>query len=294
MNVSGLFCQSLIPGRLNFALLRLGRRSRGSLGTSIACCVSNPLTQSVRDNASSGAMDASGDGASRLKAFVRSRPDDESLTVSLVLAGRQRHLNRPKAELLEKCLARIKTNAMPKESKKDRKKNKSSGSSSMEDSRDDIVNAMTAGLFYDYQMTRPIELALPNGGAWMEAKALQVGAELFDIEVNPPTVDKVQIIKRAMVSFPLLPVAQCGGLGLQFAGTGHTQEGVTGELATDLQQYTKPVFPPATTAASLRCPEGQLPTTSSPELRIMSYNILADQYAGSTFAQNVLFDYCPS
>lgn len=36
-----------------------------------------------------------------------------------------------------------------------------------------------------------------------------------------------------------------------------------------------------------RAPEGPLPPTLSPEVRIMSYNILADQYAGSTYAQEV-------
>ncbi len=32
---------------------------------------------------------------------------------------------------------------------------------------------------------------------------------------------------------------------------------------------------------------------AAPAFRILSYNILADQYAGSDYAQNVLFNYCP-
>ena len=45
----------------------------------------------------------------------------------------------------------------------------------------------------------------------------------------------------------------------------------------------------------MRC--GCTPTpgahVAAPAFRLLSYNILADQYAGSEYAQNVLFKYCP-
>ncbi|EFJ50866.1 hypothetical protein VOLCADRAFT_88222 [Volvox carteri f. nagariensis] len=45
-------------------------------------------------------------------------------------------------------------------------------------------------------------------------------------------------------------------------------------------------------SATIRCIH--TPTAVQPPgFRILSYNILADQYAGSTYAQNVLFNYCP-
>ncbi len=46
--------------------------------------------------------------------------------------------------------------------------------------------------------------------------------------------------------------------------------------------------PVAASAVSLRAPE-PLPAAAGRNLRVMSYNILADQYAGSTFAQQVRF-----
>ncbi|MEW5308605.1 MAG: hypothetical protein WDW38_000550 [Sanguina aurantia] len=49
---------------------------------------------------------------------------------------------------------------------------------------------------------------------------------------------------------------------------------------------------PFPTSASMRAGHVSGPTVS-PSLRILSYNILADQYAGSVYAQDVLFSYCP-
>jgi 2',5'-phosphodiesterase len=50
--------------------------------------------------------------------------------------------------------------------------------------------------------------------------------------------------------------------------------------------------PPPATAADIRAP-APLPPTTSPAFRALSYNILADQYASSDYAQKVLFKYCP-
>jgi hypothetical protein len=46
------------------------------------------------------------------------------------------------------------------------------------------------------------------------------------------------------------------------------------------------IAPPGPTAAILRLPEAALPLPQ-PHFRILTYNILADQYAATDFAQNV-------
>ncbi|KAL6757708.1 Endonuclease/exonuclease/phosphatase [Haematococcus lacustris] len=49
---------------------------------------------------------------------------------------------------------------------------------------------------------------------------------------------------------------------------------------------------PAVHAATVRQPPTPQPA-AAPAFRVATYNLLADQYAGSTFAQQVLFNYCP-
>lgn len=50
--------------------------------------------------------------------------------------------------------------------------------------------------------------------------------------------------------------------------------------------------PPSPAAAAARHPLTAAPT-ASPDLRVVTYNILADQYAGTEVAQNVIFAHCP-
>lgn len=54
---------------------------------------------------------------------------------------------------------------------------------------------------------------------------------------------------------------------------------------------------PEATAARLRAPAAAKPPAplpgAPPAFRIMTYNILADQYAASDYAKTVLFNYCP-
>lgn len=195
---------------------------------------------------------------------------------------------------------------------------------------------------------------------------MQVGRFWYDIEYNPPSVDKISLPAQPMAGFPLLPAVQlhsadsgacqwrwlrrrpststtgqhagavqdvweetgcrdilytpveedCGcwlrvecrpgrfldtGVGLDSSDSAATPAAKTapqgrlqlGELATadvgPVQQA------PAATAARLRAAAAVKPTAASSgaPLRVMTYNILADQYAGSEYAKSVLFNYCP-
>lgn len=50
--------------------------------------------------------------------------------------------------------------------------------------------------------------------------------------------------------------------------------------------------PPAPAAAAARHAFTAQPT-APPELRVVTYNILADQYAATDAAKNVIFAHCP-
>lgn len=51
-------------------------------------------------------------------------------------------------------------------------------------------------------------------------------------------------------------------------------------------------LPPSPAAAAPRHALTQQPT-ASPDLRVLTYNILADQYAATETAKNVIFAHCP-
>ncbi|KXZ48132.1 hypothetical protein GPECTOR_30g228 [Gonium pectorale] len=80
------------------------------------------------------------------------------------------------------------------------------------------------------------------------------------------------------------------------------QEGEAAAAAAELERWegetvsatTGPVqHGPARCSATVRRPATPGPLATRGSFRILSYNILADQYAGSDYAQNVLFNYCP-
>jgi 2',5'-phosphodiesterase len=196
---------------------------------------------------------------------------------------------------------------------------------------------------------RPISPKTPNAAAWTAARRLRVGAELFDVSLNPPTVEAISLQAFPMVGYPLLPTAtlafadpavcrwrwlrQRGGGGGGAGGNGAPEDGLGGWEDTGCSEacYT-PVpadegcmlraectparaggpgggaaaagEPAAAVAGPVRAAPA-LPAAASrqlsppapagaPVFRVMSYNILADQYAGTSYAQKVLFGYCPT
>lgn len=47
------------------------------------------------------------------QAVVKSLPAEDNLQIELMVGGKQRYMDRPKTELLERTLARIQKNAAP-------------------------------------------------------------------------------------------------------------------------------------------------------------------------------------
>lgn len=191
---------------------------------------------------------------------------------------------------------------------------------------------------------RPIDGATPNAEAWLGARVLRVGQDLFEISVNPPTAEAVSLQAFPLVGYPLLPnftlafadEDECrwrwlrrraaggsngGGAGGNGAGgsngggaaagewedtgcrdacytpapkdegcvlraelTPARRGGAAGEpLAADAGPVAAGPPLPAAAARQVAPPA----PAAAPAFRVMSYNILADQYAGTAYAQKV-------
>lgn len=281
--------------------------------------------------------------AAMQKAFVCCKPEDDNITVTLTLAGRQRNLNRPKDEALEKPLARIKASVLPNDKKQKRKKGQQGDVSQAQQELQQQLDALTVALYEDEAGTRQIDSSTSNVDAWPSARLLRVGQDLFEILVNPPIVESISLPGFPMVGYPVLPVyslafadedacawrwlrrrssgdagasSGAGATAAEWEDTGcrevcytptPTDEGCSlrvecipargGPAAASgepLSADAGPVRPgPELPAARSRHLAPPAPV-AAPGFRVMSYNILADQYAGTAYAQKVLFNYCPS
>ncbi|KAG1677548.1 hypothetical protein FOA52_014446 [Chlamydomonas sp. UWO 241] len=276
------------------------------------------------------ATSAAASASARSKAMVRDVPGDDNIVVSLILGGKLQSLNRPRSEPLDKALGRLRLRLVPAPPRKDKRAYKKGGGDATPAAAPEPPPPvqLTITLYSDDAATIPVDPSVSNSDAWRSGRVLQAGDELMTVVYNPPTVDKIVLPKRALVGHPLLalPVLQFA----ESAGTayrwmrraGGTEEwvdvGCSSALYTpceaDLQSTLRVECTPSRSGntagepftadtgvveaapplpcGALRAPL-PLPPASAPGFRIVSYNILADQYAGSTYAQQVLFNYCP-
>lgn len=135
------------------------------------------------------------------KAYVRSMADEDKMIISLAIGGKQNNLTREKTEPLEKALARLKARVCPPP-KKDKKRKPLRESTVDVGPQEDLLVA----LYSDISACHPISPATPNEVAWSKGRILQVGSILFEVQYNPPAVDKLVVTRLAMVGYPLLPV----------------------------------------------------------------------------------------
>ena len=154
------------------------------------------------------------------RAVVRSDPNESMLTITLTLAGKPRNLDRPKGELLEKTLMRIKKAAESSKNtgKKKQKKKKDAvekahavGSLEDETSRAIGTLAQDRSLWVGLRAGRSQEDVLvdpsstTNEEAWKHGRLLEVGSALFSVDLNPPTVTGVEIHGHPFVGIPVVP-----------------------------------------------------------------------------------------
>eukprot|EP00803_Ostreobium_quekettii_P002086 evm.model.scf_565.5 EVM.evm.TU.scf_565.5 scf_565:12776-26338(-) len=267
----------------------------------------------------------------RPKAYVRCIPGEENLQIMITLAGRERNMNRPKSELLERSLARIRISLTAKPDKKRRKKNA------------DVAAEepyIPVELYETSSSSKPIDLQVSNEAGWTKAGALLAGQQMFDVEVNPPTVDKISLHTTPMIGYPLLPnyvlqfadseacewqwfrrhkdgqdwqaidcqsrvytpKAEDKGCSVRVQCTPRAFSSHNDSKANGIGGSVRVGMPVAADTGPVDEGPPEVPgqgrhlhtneVLRSPLFRVVTYNILADQYVSMNDTQELLFNYC--
>ena len=289
------------------------------------------------------------------KAVVRSVPGEPNLTISLTVGGRQRNLDRPKDEPLEKPLIRIqKTVNGAKEARQKQPKRSVAAGEAVESFASNSSIALYEGPNTNHPAIDPS--ITTNEDAWKHGRLLVVGSDSYVVLFNPPTVDKLDILGSSVFTgVPVCPVVQ-----LRFADScdwqwhrrnspsnnnnsnnnnsnsiDHQWEAIPGATEQvyvptpeDVGSILEVVCTPTRMApcdkdmsgtsmqsvihgdplkkelSSIVCEapnpgpgagrhEMMSAFTDAPQLRAVTYNILADQYASTESAKNQIFAHCP-
>eukprot|EP00191_Tetraselmis_sp_GSL018_P015737 CAMPEP_0177586746 /NCGR_PEP_ID=MMETSP0419_2-20121207/5243_1 /TAXON_ID=582737 /ORGANISM="Tetraselmis sp., Strain GSL018" /LENGTH=772 /DNA_ID=CAMNT_0019076671 /DNA_START=285 /DNA_END=2601 /DNA_ORIENTATION=+ len=252
----------------------------------------------------------------------------------MTISGRQYNLNREENEEVGNCLSRIKQNLM----KANRKKGKKGKDRAADDDSSSVGDGLNVELFESQDGGR-VHSSTPNGVAWAKAHSLRVGETLLAVDYNLPTVEKLSVTTRPVLGIPIMPSAkvmfadeglcqwrwfrrEAGKKGLDWQPVGCSDR-----MYTPSYKDRGCILPPR--KAGGRAPEdgrravvdavtGQVedgpqlgpgasrhtftPTAlSAPAFRVVSYNVLADQYvrfekskASKPKAQRKdLFWFCP-
>ena len=283
--------------------------------------------------------------ASETMAVVRTQGASPSLSVQVQVGGKMRNLDRPKDEMVEKPLMRLQKTACqkPKSGKKKSKDGHIAASVpppavSLYGGPDELFPLLDPG-------------TTSNEMAWKDGYMLKIGDAKYDIVVDPPFVERLQVHGNVFAGVPAVPFVEttdtdstewqwyrlCAETD-EWVPTQATtrsfvpmQEDVGNKLMVsctpvqrrinaitnekyDLKGFTSsivvgPVVAAPEFAAASRLPDtkgASIPNepiashesaaswTAHPDFRVMTYNILADQYASTDRAKDVLFAHCPN
>lgn len=301
------------------------------------------------------------------KAVVRSLPDQPNLTITLTIGGKQRNLDRPKSEPLEKPLSRIQKTSLGgggRVNKKSSGNNNTKKSSTSADTSTSTTSSSNSHVIFLYDGPSssfpPLDPATTsNEAAWCKSgRLLVIGEESWTVEVNPPTITSLSVLgMKCFVDIPICPVpllqfaneedchwqwyysssSSSDSAGINAAKAMkdgyHAIEGATHRLFIPTQDLIGkkikveciPVRREEDSSMAmvgegmstdcgtvLPHPSGHLSAknstvssklgrhqytqhyTQSPDIRIMTYNLLADQYASTEAAKNRIFAHCPT
>ena len=158
------------------------------------------------------------------KAVVRSLPDQPNLTITLTIGGKQRNLDRPKNEPLEKPLSRIQKTSLGGGDRFNNKKstaNYNKKSSTSADASSTTTTTIPSPLssstkshdifLYDGPSSSfpPLDPATTtNEAAWCKSgRLLVIGEECWTVEVNPPTITSLSVLgMKCFVGIPICPI----------------------------------------------------------------------------------------
>ncbi|XP_053576831.1 2',5'-phosphodiesterase 12 [Bombina bombina] len=257
------------------------------------------------------------------RAVVRSVPTEAKMSISFVLDGSHRHMQREQSEPLGKALARIATNAAKGQNKaKKSKKNKTEQAAASEPQ---------VALYY---LGEAVSEEALNSQAWQDGSVLQVGEVRYRVEKNPPTIKELELPQHMMAGFPVCPKLQlefCEPHTSLFVWYKRAKDGGSREEQAEEEWveaghdrvYTPDIhdiglrfklkFTPgngerygASLEVEVSSPVEAGPgactfdhrhlytkkISADPITRTVSYNILADVYAQTEHSRTVLFPYC--
>lgn len=254
-------------------------------------------------------------------AVVRCLPGEPKLTISFCLDGSHKHMLRDQDEPVGKVLARIVANINKNQDKGKKKKKQQQRGEEESHGR-----AAEVRLLFEEE---PVEESMLNVEAWRDGAVLCVGDVRYAVLRNVPTFTSAELPRSLMAGFPVCPKLQLefgnmedceftwfkenpsAGSGENWAevGSGRVfvpsnedigrklkllclpKDGTRCGLVKELQSEGGIEAGPGTCTFDTRHLFTQQ-QTQWPELRVVSYNILADIYAQTELSKMVLYPYC--
>ena len=235
---------------------------------------------------------------------VRVLDDEEDMTISLLINGKQRNMKRSKQEPLKKVLKRIAISQA--EQKQEGKKKRARVVS---ENITDVKITCGGDTLSD---------ETPNCFAWQEKNKLFIGDLQYDIIHNPPSVVNISFSSCCIVGCPIVPDCK-----LEFADhcswvwyfdnkklcSGHVftpvdehvgqslivlcvPVGKNGILGAGIEKATPVIVRGPTVCLSDYRYQFTPIIQDKNKLRLLSYNILADYYSSQQYSREVLYPYC--
>ena len=128
---------------------------------------------------------------------------------------------RPKDELLEKPLGRLQKSAAPQPARQQKQQKGKRGARAAAEPAAAVAAApgpppspfvgLYAGPSADHAVLDAA--AVTNEEAWRHGRLLRIGEAEYQVELNPPLLDKVEVHARPFVGIPLMPVVQVSTTG---------------------------------------------------------------------------------
>lgn len=259
-------------------------------------------------------------------AVVRCVPGEPKLTISFCLDGSHKHMLRDQDEPVGKVLARI-VASIAKNQGKGKKKKIPKKKHGEEAGSDETQPAADVRLLFGDD---PVEGSVLNCEAWSDGAVLCVGDVRYEVLRNAPSFTTAELPRSLMADFPVCPKLQLefgnmedceftwfketpgsgsGELSWAEVGSGRVfvpsnedigrklrlrclpKDGTRRGLVKELQSEGAVEAGPGTCTFDTRHLFTQQ-QTQRPELRVVSYNILADVYAQTELSKTVLYPYC--
>uniref|UniRef100_A0A3B3ZTY0 2',5'-phosphodiesterase 12 n=1 Tax=Periophthalmus magnuspinnatus TaxID=409849 RepID=A0A3B3ZTY0_9GOBI len=251
-------------------------------------------------------------------AVVRCMPGEPKLTISFCLDGSHKHMLRDQDEPVGKVLTRIGHNLTKNQGKGKKKKRG-------EEPSERAQPAAEVKLLFGEE---PVQESMVNSEAWRDGTVLCVGEVRYAVLRNAPTFTSAELPRSLMAGFPVCPKLQlefgnmedceftwfketCAVSGENWVevGSGRVFVPSNEDIGSRLQLRCLPKDATRNGLVKELQSEGAIeagPGTCTfdtrhlftqqlmqwPELRVVSYNILADVYAQTELSKTVLYPYC--